>query len=211
MLRSQQISVIWEAPDTDLKDNLDQLKYAGLTLPDLLIVDVQCLGDNPYAFCRWCRENHPEVKVLLTNVQQTEISSPEREWAIHQGAANLLPGFQRDNLVSSATTGVKCALEVLKLTDLNDGALISVLLKLRRELEMRRENNGGAIDPMAPSNGFGDPTPTAPVTQIQPSNTALQPQNPASQKNLKSQTNGSTPPTEPQQPKFKRSYRGIEY
>ncbi len=141
ILKSQQISVIWEAPDTDLKDNLTQLGQAGLTLPHLLIVDMQCLGDNPYAFCRWCRDNYPGVKIILTNCVQRDIAGPERDWAVHQGASDLLPGFQRDNLVSSATTCVKRALDVLEHDDMNDGALISVLLKLRRELEARQSNS----------------------------------------------------------------------
>lgn len=149
ILKSQQISVIWETPDTDLKDNLIQLDKAGLTFPRLLIIDMQCLGENPYAFCRWCRDSYPSIKLVLTNHLQQDIAEPERNWAVNQGAADLLPGFQQDNLVSSATTCIRRVLKILDRNDLNDGALISVLLKLRRELESRQTqqvSNNANID-----------------------------------------------------------------
>ncbi|MBW4518111.1 MAG: response regulator [Scytolyngbya sp. HA4215-MV1] len=137
VLKSQQISVIWETPDTNLIDNINLLKEAELTLPDLLLVDVKVPDFNPYEFCRWCRENHPSVKVVLTDVSVKEISRYERRWAIYQGAADLLPGFQRENLVSSVASSVKRVLEVMDSYPLNNGALISVLLSMKRQLESR--------------------------------------------------------------------------
>lgn len=140
VLKSQKVSVIWETPDTDLAESLAQLKEAGLTLPDLLLIDVNVKGFQPYAFCRWCAKNHPDVKVLLTNGNQGNISSPERQWAINQGAADLLPCFQRNQLVTSVTAGVKRVLEALGDHPLDNGALISLLLAMKRELEDRRSN-----------------------------------------------------------------------
>jgi CheY-like chemotaxis protein len=137
VLKSQQISVIWESPETNLVDNINLLKEAELTLPDLLLVDVKAPNFNPYEFCRWCRENHPSVKVVLTDVSLKEISRYERRWAIYQGAADLLPGFQRENLVSSVASSVKRVLEVMDSYPLNNGALISVLLSMKRQLESR--------------------------------------------------------------------------
>lgn len=137
VLKSQQLSVIWESPAADLAENLDQLKAAGLTLPDLLLVDMQVPDLNPYAFCRWCREQYPGLKLVLTNSSQTEISLSERQWAVNQGASDLLAGFQSDNLVSGVTSGVKRVLEILDGQPLNNGTLISVLLAMKRQLEAR--------------------------------------------------------------------------
>ncbi len=137
VLKSQQIGVIWEAPDANLVENLDQLKAAGLTLPDLLLVDMRIPNFNPYAFCRWCREQYPGVKVILTNSAQTEVTLSERQWAVNQGASDLFPRFHRENIVSGVTAAAKRLLEILDDHPLNNGALIAVLLGMKRELEAR--------------------------------------------------------------------------
>ncbi|MDX2243978.1 MAG: response regulator [Leptolyngbyaceae cyanobacterium bins.302] len=137
VLKSQRIAVILESPETDLAENLDQLKTAGLVLPDLLILDMQSPSFNHYAFCRWCREQYANTKVVLTNSGQSTISLSERQWAVNQGASDLLPGFQRENLVSGVAIAVKRILEILDDHPLNNGALISVLLSVKRELDIR--------------------------------------------------------------------------
>ncbi|MEB3356592.1 MAG: hypothetical protein VKK04_07685 [Synechococcales bacterium] len=145
-LKSQNISVIWEPPEIDLIDNLIELSVAGLTLPHLLLIDIETLGEKPYAFCRWCRAHHPGVKIVLTNRFQRKISAPEREWAIHQGAADLLPGFHRDKLVTRMTASMNRILSILEGPPLNEAALIAVLLKLQRELKLRRERRQNAAE-----------------------------------------------------------------
>lgn len=178
VLKSQKISVIWEAPTTNLMDNLDQLQQAGLALPDLLLIDVQAEGLQPYSFCRWCREHHPKVKMLLVNGGQSDISSAERQWAINQGAIDLLPGFQQENLVTSVTAGVKRLLESLGDQTLDNGSLISVLLTMKRELDKRRSAAEGRR-PSSPealklTNGNGTalqdqpPSPTTSVANNNP-------------------------------------------
>lgn len=137
VLKSQQLSVIWETPEIDLFDSLTQLEQAGLALPDLLLIDVRIENFNPYAFCRWCRENHPTTNIVLTNPSQKEILPSERQWAIHQGASDFLPGFQLENLVSSVAFSVKRVLDILDSHPLNNGALISVLLSMKRQLDAR--------------------------------------------------------------------------
>ncbi|MGF1497162.1 MAG: hypothetical protein ACFB8W_10115 [Elainellaceae cyanobacterium] len=145
-LKSQSISVIWEPPEIDLIDNLIELSIAGLTLPHLLLIDIETLGEKPYAFCRWCRAHHPGVKIVLTNRFQRKISTPEREWAIHQGAADLLPGFHRDKLVTCMTANMNRVLSILDGPPLNEAALIAVLLKLQRQLKLRRERKHSAAE-----------------------------------------------------------------
>lgn len=149
VLRSQQIKVIWETPETDLVQSISQLVHAGLTLPDLLLIDIRLRDFNPYAFCRWCRENCPELTVILVNAAQKEIIPSERQWAILQGAEDLLPGFDLDNLVTSVTMGLRRALEALDGQPLDNGALISVLLSMRRQIESKR--GGPPALPTSPS------------------------------------------------------------
>lgn len=156
VLKSQKISVIWEAPDVDLVENLTQIKHAGLNLPDLLLIDVRLKNFNPYAFCRWCREQCPEMKVVLVNASQKEISPSERQWAIYQGASDLLPGFQRENLVSSVAAGVRRVLDVMDGPILDNGALIAALLMIKRELDSRqaapKPESGLPLNPSATPN-----------------------------------------------------------
>lgn len=129
ILRSQQLSVIWESPDVDLPDSLHHLSINGSMLPDLLLIDTRIQTLNPYTLCRWCRRHCPEVKVVLVNGIQKEITPSEREWAICQGAADLLPRFQRDRLMSGAITRTKRILELLEHPKFDSSALIAALLQ----------------------------------------------------------------------------------
>lgn len=132
ILRSQDLSVIWEAADVNLPSSLNHLQRAGLALPDLLLIDTRVQTFNVYAFCRWCQQNCPDVKVVLVNGAQKEITLSEREWAIYQGAADLLPRFQRDLLVSGAVARTRRILDLLDCPTLNQGRLVAALLAVQR-------------------------------------------------------------------------------
>lgn len=112
-LRSQGLVVIWKAKTLPLDQMFDQMHQAQLSLPDLVLMDVGTLDSNPYALCRWCRDHYPEQRLILTNCNQKEISEPERRWALHQGAQELLPGFQLESVLQDAMTAVSRVLEVL--------------------------------------------------------------------------------------------------
>lgn len=210
VLKSQRFAVIWEAADFDIAENLHQLAIAGLPLPNLLLVDVRLKDFNPYAFCRWCRGEYPDVKIILTNVAQREIEPSERQWAMHQGAADLMPGFRRDNLVTSVTTGVKRLLQVLDDQPLDNGALIAVLFAMKRELEARQ-----AQQEQRTENG------AAPVSTSTPPSSTPQPVSLEPYKNGQSEPSDNSPPledvtigepvdeTSDQPPR--RRYRGIKY
>jgi CheY-like chemotaxis protein len=133
ILRSQQISVIWESPDVDLSGSLILLKQAGYAPPDLLLIDTRVQKFNPYAVCRWSRKNCPGLKILLVNGAQKEITKSEREWAILQGAMDLLPRMQRDRLMSGAVDRIQRVLELLDAPEFNSKALVSALLRLSRD------------------------------------------------------------------------------
>lgn len=136
ILRSQSLSVIWEAADVNLPNSLNHLKQAGLALPDLLLIDTRIQTFNAYAFCRWCREHYPELKIVLVNGVQKEITPSEREWAVFQGASELMPRFQRDSLVSGAVSRVRRILDLLDCPSMNQGTLVSALLSIQKTTRM---------------------------------------------------------------------------
>ncbi|WP_416670906.1 response regulator [Egbenema bharatensis] len=141
ILRSQSISVIWEAADVNLADSLDHLKSADFSLPDLILIDTRVQTFNPYTFCRWCREHYPEIKIVLVNGAQREIIPSEREWAVFQGAADLFPRFRKDALVSGAVNRMRRILDLLNCPTLNQGALVSALLTIQRLANHKEAQN----------------------------------------------------------------------
>lgn len=145
VLKSQGISVIWESADIDFADNIRQLKAANLALPHLLIVDVSLEDFNPFAFCRLCRSDYPDMQVLLTHSGRQELVPSERQWAVNQGAADFIPGFQVSSLVTDVTSAVKRVLEILGDQPLDNGALISVLFSIKRQLDNRQSRTQAAI------------------------------------------------------------------
>ncbi|MBD2462544.1 response regulator [Oscillatoria sp. FACHB-1407] len=176
VLKSQRLAVIWESPETNLEENLTQLQQAGLALPDLLLVDVRLRDFNPYAFCRWCRDHCPDIKVVLVNASKKEIIPSERQWAVLQGAADLLPAFDPDNLVTTVADGVKRVLKILDEQALDNGSLISVLLNIKRELERRANSadvsvsNGKAVRNSTPDTAIAPPLtpeePSGPLSKL---------------------------------------------
>jgi CheY-like chemotaxis protein len=130
ILKSQQLSVIWEADDFPLLEALENLKDSNLESPNLFLLDLDIKAINAYAFCRWYRQQFNDGKIILTSSDRKEISDTERRWAISQGADDLLPGFRRDSLVTGAVAGVNRVLELLESLPLNQLDLIKTLYHL---------------------------------------------------------------------------------
>lgn len=137
ILRSQNLSVMWEAADVNLPATFSHLQRAGVSLPDLLLLDTRVQTFNVYTFCRWCREHCPQVKIVLVNGSQEEITSSEREWAIYQGATELMPRFRRDTLISGAVSRIRRILDLLDCPTMNQGRLVSALLSIQRVTQPR--------------------------------------------------------------------------
>ncbi len=134
LLKSQKLAVILEPAKGDLADCISQIASAGLTLPDVIVLDAEAAELNPYEFCRWCRATFPKMQIFLTRCRQLHVSDTERRWAKQQGATDFLSGFDRDTLMSSATENVKRILTNLDYPFLNEKALLTVLLNIRRQL-----------------------------------------------------------------------------
>jgi pSer/pThr/pTyr-binding forkhead associated (FHA) protein len=99
-LSSQGLTVLVEPNAVELQELVNQLAASDQGLPDLILIDIEA-QKNAYAFCRWCREAYPQLKIVLMSGSRTEIFAVERQWAIHQGAIDLLTGFQPTRLVGT--------------------------------------------------------------------------------------------------------------
>jgi CheY-like chemotaxis protein len=171
LLKSQKLAVILEPAKGDLADCISQIASAGLTLPDVIVLDAEAAELNPYEFCRWCRATFPTMQIFLTRCRQLHITDTERRWAKQQGATDFLCGFDRDTLMSGATDNVKRILTSLDYPFLNEKALLTVLLNIRRQLSTTQATGASASRPeRAPAKGAGlalasaKPTPDAPPT-----------------------------------------------
>jgi len=208
VLKSQGLSVIWESPDANVTESMEQLNQAGLTLPDLLLIDVRLKVTNAYDLCRWCRDHYSAVKVILTDCSRSDITDYERRWAIYQGATDFLPAFQRENLVSHVAAGVKRVLEVLDGHPLDNGALISILLTMKRQIEA----NDVVLSAVNEKLSAATSSPPPQATPRQPPTSANGSAN-GSASSAQTHTNGKTPPPDPQPApsQSKLSYRFAKY
>jgi CheY-like chemotaxis protein len=134
LLKSQSLAVILEPSRTDLVDCISQIAEAGLTLPDLIILDTEISDINPYEFCRWCRQRFPCIQIFLTRTHRGPIAETERRWAMQQGASGFLHGFHRETLMSAAAASMRLILASLDAPFLDEKALLSVLLNIRRQM-----------------------------------------------------------------------------
>ncbi|NJL45174.1 MAG: response regulator [Leptolyngbyaceae cyanobacterium SM2_3_12] len=134
LLRSQKLAVILEPANGDLSDCISQIATAGLTLPDIILLDAEAPELNPYDFSRWCREAFPTIQVFLTRCRHDQVSETERRWAIQQGAKDFLDGFQRDTLMSNGANNTKRVLTSIDHPFLDEKSLLMVLLNVRRQL-----------------------------------------------------------------------------
>ncbi len=104
LLSSQGYKLVLPAAETNLVKILDETEANHL--PDLLLIDIRLKTPGTKilqssSISRWCRENHPKLKVILTNSKEDEIATLESRWAIKQGAIALLPRLTPDNLIIS--------------------------------------------------------------------------------------------------------------
>ncbi|AFY73261.1 histidine kinase [Synechococcus sp. PCC 7502] len=111
-LVAQGIEVSTEPASSDLVEVLEQLGKNQQQLPDLLLMDIGITTANSTslqarAVCRWCADNNPDTKVILTNPREDQVKSVGLRWAIRQGAIDLLPRLH-------SQTAVECMTKVLE-------------------------------------------------------------------------------------------------
>jgi hypothetical protein len=114
-LTSQGLRVIWECfPEFDLIKYLNGLEISYQALPNAICLEV---GEQsvmaPYGLCRWCSDRYPQIKLILINSDQPQISEVEEQWARIQGATILFPGAALDNLVPTLMSQINLVLRYL--------------------------------------------------------------------------------------------------
>ncbi len=140
--------------DPNLKENIETIIARLEKFPNLLVADIEILKPNAYEFCRWCRDNYPDLKIILIGSHRTEIFMSEKRWAIHQGAVDLLPDFSEDSFfsihLSDMIERVECILAALEMPP-------SHLLSLEptlRSLMLRLKHWGDRLSEDPPATQF---------------------------------------------------------
>ncbi len=136
-LSSQGISLTWLNENIDLAQYLTQSIKSGQGIPDLLLLDMTILKPNPYSFCRWCHNLHPNLKIILTSGTRTFVPTSERKWAVHQGASELIAAFDEGSIFSNlidVMAKVRVVLAALNWRPIEQGSLSSALLAVKPHL-----------------------------------------------------------------------------
>ena len=154
ILRSQNLSVIWESPDVPLPGILKDLHRKRL-LPDLLIVDTRLHHLQPLHLCRWCRRHGIDLKILLVNGIQPRILTGEKQWALAQGAVDLLPRITQHSLLSGSTKNLHQVLDVLEVSSCDQPALVRALLSMGLSMPFQYDHQSTNSDLEAPSYRYG--------------------------------------------------------
>jgi pSer/pThr/pTyr-binding forkhead associated (FHA) protein len=138
VLGSQGVAVILDQREIDLRQMMADLAVTGQPLPGLLIIDIEVQSSSVYAFCRWCREAFPSQKILLVSASRTEIFPVEQQWAIYQGAQDLLPGFQEPKLLADPldiVTKVDRVFNAIHWRPFSQKSMVDALLDLQAQLK----------------------------------------------------------------------------
>lgn len=133
-LTSQGLSVIWQAPETNLMQTLEQMQTAGCVLPALLLVDQHSLPEGLEPFCQWRQTHYPEIPVIFTKGNQMEVALSEQQKALDCGAVALLPGFCEQNILSNLVdtlTKIDVVLQSLERQSLDRKSLVAALMPLQ--------------------------------------------------------------------------------
>ncbi len=135
-LTSQNIMLVDLQSDSNVQEFIEQRVENGEPLPDLLLLDMTTLRPNAYSFCRWCHIQYPQLKVVMTSGTRTEVPSSERQWAVYQGALDLLPAFPEKNLFSSmadVAARIRLVLKILGANPISQQSLASALVSIQAE------------------------------------------------------------------------------
>lgn len=203
-LQSQQIEVIEEPAGisfSQLAGQRDAIERANI---GLLLVDLGAQHLNAFDVCRWYHDNYPDLKLILTAGLREKVLSTERRLALEQGAEDLFPGFQQDNILPAAIGRVRRILEILRYHPLEEQNLIDDLMTFYRH---------GAVPahklPTPAEMAFSTSRQSCPIDfEENPQTTIILPERAYSVQRLSSPEESPTPvpPPSPPKPKLSRFY-----
>jgi pSer/pThr/pTyr-binding forkhead associated (FHA) protein len=127
------ISMVREDSSGTLKQTLEE-RAASNTLPKILLMDVNAYS-NSYHFCRWCRQEFPQVQIFLLDSVRKEIPDIERQITQKQGILNFFPAMNRHNLVLKSIDRLRDINEVLGTLGnryLRQDELLNILRRMTR-------------------------------------------------------------------------------
>ena len=131
ILSSQNIFLIWQAEFTSERQIANYFKVSE-SRPNLIIIDLKI--NNAYELCRWCSQNYPRTKIILTVDSTSGYSPVIRRWAVNQGVEELLINFQQPDLLSSVITNVSCVLKVLDCQPAKKATIIRALRSIDQKM-----------------------------------------------------------------------------
>jgi HlyD family secretion protein len=96
-LSSNHVSVISNSPDISLSQAKELLTDRFHKSPSLTLIDSNMKNLNVIDLCNWCKRERLASKIIITS-DQDAIFPDEREYAIEQGAVDVLPRLELENL-----------------------------------------------------------------------------------------------------------------
>ncbi len=139
ILNSQELIPITESSETELLKLLKKENSLAEILPKLIILEMSIEQLNPYDVCRCVQGKYPDLKVILTAEERIKISETEQRWARNQGAYELLPGFDKNQMDSSVIKGMAVVMSALNKTEWEQDALVQIIEDLSEEFYTNEE------------------------------------------------------------------------
>jgi HlyD family secretion protein len=96
-LSSNQVSVLPQSPDISLSQAKELLTDRIYESPSLVLIDSKMKNLDVIDLCNWCKKEKLENKIIITS-DQDSIFPTERQYVIEQGAVDVLPRLELENL-----------------------------------------------------------------------------------------------------------------
>ena len=174
ILHSQGLQSVILPFSVDLQGELLDLAAAQQSLPNLILLEQQLPSFDTAKFCQWMQSFEQPIPVILIAAQTRKVAPADRETAIANGAADLLPQFDLNSIAIEAVSGLKTVAKVLGNINIVNNTLVTCIMELKRELEAGQEfpvappavsSNTPELKPPTPTVASPPPEAPAPKTR----------------------------------------------